>query len=663
MSDLCMYELEDIAWDEFDESDDHIVPHPVAKQLDGCSVEIHNRKRTRSEVTGVASDIAPKNVSQRKEASCPTLKVKRETMLEKDSWSHLYDGAFPASCGGDSNKRALGSASDDSRTLSHCLESSHVDPIGSELCADDPILVDHGVATDNNLYCYPLTHVTPTKNDHNLFNNDHQDKENGDLLYYGWSEMENFEDVDRMFRSCDSTFGLGIDNEDELGWFSSSHAIEGANTELTSDFSSSVLSSLTECHEACKLDNAGAFSDGSENIAQRSWRYGLQELDADCTRLADESEMISEVDDGGQIGVQESWKKHRKQLEGKRKNHYLENNDCSVHVDNVEQLRDLGHPFGKSEYHSGVSLDTQQKQQPMHLSGMQTRAPFTTTNCSHPSKQNLASQTVSGNISEDSSYPSTSQKESSYASNQMQSLERSRDVSFRTPALARNKKKGPCHHHELPSHPEHPDFIVQTVCCDPAAFQKQVCNFEGETEGNSEANGSGTSTQAELDSSNLQEGSCMSSVLDEISLEASSFRQLQHFMEQFDTRTKLCIRDSLYRLARSAEQRHKCANLTNGSRNDKDATGALTSDETNKSTGFMDMETDTNPIDRSIAHLLFHRPSDPSSVSALSVSPFKSHVEVHTSSNSQPLKVDIAVSRGDNGPDNVASVAADNEPS
>ena len=28
----------------------------------------------------------------------------------------------------------------------------------------------------------------------------------------------------------------------------------------------------------------------------------------------------------------------------------------------------------------------------------------------------------------------------------------------------------------------------------------------------------------------------------------------------------------------------------------------------------MDMETDTNPIDRSIAHLLFHRPSDPSIV-------------------------------------------------
>lgn len=31
-----------------------------------------------------------------------------------------------------------------------------------------------------------------------------------------------------------------------------------------------------------------------------------------------------------------------------------------------------------------------------------------------------------------------------------------------------------------------------------------------------------------------------------------------------------------------------------------------------RSGGFLDLETDTNPIDRSVAHLLFHRPSDPS---------------------------------------------------
>ena len=44
--------------------------------------------------------------------------------------------------------------------------------------------------------------------------------------------------------------------------------------------------------------------------------------------------------------------------------------------------------------------------------------------------------------------------------------------------------------------------------------------------------------------------------------------------------------------------------------------------------GFMDIETDTNPIDRSIAHLLFHRPSDPSAVPASDSLSLRSHTLV-----------------------------------
>lgn len=40
------------------------------------------------------------------------------------------------------------------------------------------------------------------------------------------------------------------------------------------------------------------------------------------------------------------------------------------------------------------------------------------------------------------------------------------------------------------------------------------------------------------------------------------------------------------------------------------------------------METDTNPIDRSIAHLLFHRPSDPSVMPVNDPSSLKSHAMV-----------------------------------
>lgn len=40
------------------------------------------------------------------------------------------------------------------------------------------------------------------------------------------------------------------------------------------------------------------------------------------------------------------------------------------------------------------------------------------------------------------------------------------------------------------------------------------------------------------------------------------------------------------------------------------------------------METDTNPIDRSIAHLLFHRPSDPSATAPFDTLSVKSHTNI-----------------------------------
>ncbi|KAF9623768.1 hypothetical protein IFM89_005275 [Coptis chinensis] len=78
---------------------------------------------------------------------------------------------------------------------------------------------------------------------------------------------------------------------------------------------------------------------------------------------------------------------------------------------------------------------------------------------------------------------------------------------------------------------------------------------------------------------------------------------------QLDMRTKLCIRDSLYRLAKSVEQRQVMGHPSGIIGDGIDKSGIMATEE---SIRFMDMETDTNPIDRSIAHLahlLFHRPN------------------------------------------------------
>nr|KYP60553.1 hypothetical protein KK1_022960 [Cajanus cajan] len=64
-------------------------------------------------------------------------------------------------------------------------------------------------------------------------------------------------------------------------------------------------------------------------------------------------------------------------------------------------------------------------------------------------------------------------------------------------------------------------------------------------------------------------------------------------------------------------------------------------------TGLMDMETDTNPIDRSVAHLLFHRPSDPSMLLPNETLPFKSGALIHGSVINPPVKTEKQVCQED----------------
>ncbi|XLS98071.1 hypothetical protein HN51_040806, partial [Arachis hypogaea] len=92
---------------------------------------------------------------------------------------------------------------------------------------------------------------------------------------------------------------------------------------------------------------------------------------------------------------------------------------------------------------------------------------------------------------------------------------------------------------------------------------------------------------------------------------------------KLDIRTKLCLRDSLYLLAKSAEQRHNDS-IANGCTGDDQACKSMVPHNGSRCMRFMDMETDINPIDRSIAHLLFHRPHDQLMSHLYDTIPFKS---------------------------------------
>ncbi|PKA60507.1 hypothetical protein AXF42_Ash017913 [Apostasia shenzhenica] len=116
-------------------------------------------------------------------------------------------------------------------------------------------------------------------------------------------------------------------------------------------------------------------------------------------------------------------------------------------------------------------------------------------------------------------------------------------------------------------------------------------------------------------SSTSQENSFMSPTFsDDEFLKANSFQQFQMIAEQKGTRTKLCIRDSLYRLARSAEQRHHCDIADNVSSDTRLMHQGP--NELSRHPEFSGMSNGLNAIDRSVAHLLFHKSLGSGSASA-----------------------------------------------
>lgn len=184
-------------------SDDHTVPHPGHEYGDRFVAQGIKQKKPESKIINVANnedDSLTCSTQEEEEASLPTL-VKKDTMLEKDSWSNTPDSVFPTSRDSGAVKDFITIRSEETSMSSHCLKNGNIDSVGSEFCASDPTSDEKCSAVDNNLYSYPLSHISKTDNDLSFFDNDREDKESSDPLYYGWpDDIGNFEDVDRMFR-------------------------------------------------------------------------------------------------------------------------------------------------------------------------------------------------------------------------------------------------------------------------------------------------------------------------------------------------------------------------------------------------------------------------------------------------------------------------------
>ncbi|XP_020222274.1 protein LNK1 [Cajanus cajan] len=574
--------------------------------------------------------------------------TQKERMLEKDSWSHTPEGVF-SSCGSDSRKEANRLTLDDTGMPNHCFKSSNLDSGGCELCADDSILGDKCVVEDDSVCQYPINHISQADNELSFLDND------------GWLDIGNFEDVDRIL-SCDLTFGTGsLNNDEEFCWLSSSHGVEDSDDALKSDFKFSYaelspLKSISDYNMDSKENIVGLpINDSNKRSSPVDEKIRSQMDVIDDSVLASLS-MLSESESDMKSGnivdplpKEKLQRKLPKASAGPRKNGYLENGGSVHPYAPPEQNADTKQPFGASS--SGVtSLDSIQKHKlnidSDSLGCVQTQIPTTHPDYSHTPNHTSLFPTMSGSRLEHDGHLSPSLKESSYASNMESSLGHSLEAS----ALQTNENREKLHHCcdglLLSSSFKNENMPNQMPFCSPGSAQQVGHQFENENEGHSEVQGVTVGLSPEIDSSTMQESSSMGSALDQTTLEATSFCHLQQIMDQLDIKTKLCIRDSLYRLAKSAEQRHNNSNA-NGCIGDNETCKTMMVQDASRCTGLMDMETDTNPIDRSVAHLLFHRPSDPSMLLPNETLPFKSGALIHGSVINPPVKTEKQVCQED----------------
>ncbi|KAF5742442.1 hypothetical protein HS088_TW09G00490 [Tripterygium wilfordii] len=100
----------------------------------------------------------------------------------------------------------------------------------------------------------------------------------------------------------------------------------------------------------------------------------------------------------------------------------------------------------------------------------------------------------------------------------------------------------------------------------------------------------------------------ISLAVNDYAVEDTILFRLQDIVAKLDMKMRLCIRDSLFRLAQSSMQRHYTSDTSSSNKKDEQVAANEDINNSNRNANMPDVETETNPIDRTVAHLLFHRP-------------------------------------------------------
>ncbi|KAF3794214.1 hypothetical protein EJ110_NYTH07850, partial [Nymphaea thermarum] len=625
-SEWSSYELEDIVWDEFGESDDHIVPRPGSGQENACADHVDCTKRPCLELEnpteGGTDDTVSVNVNDfdaENGGLYPGTKKEPPTpSIETSGWpENVLNDPYSTE---DADKVEL--LAEGKNKLSGNEEGALID----EFSDGDPILRTRDSMNYSDLCAFSLTDISPTDTDLELFGSELEDKESSNFLGYGWPNIGNFDDVDKMFRNCDATFGQqSADNADDQAWASSSSLrTDGTDAKLV--FRSSDL-------DMFPLKNEKEH-DGADDLDKQTYpSYGENlNRDSEVGRAAQ-----SEKVDG-----QRKLFKSQSQFEGKRSEASLERARAASHASGhtgENLIASAPPPLISQAYASTVKAQEMQRWRSDSFRYMDTDMSDMQLGYSYNSDQVLV-QGLPFIKPEVQSHVSLPYNVPGDASHHRKALHRSRDPSPKPPGMTPEEKIEKLRRRQkmraaLSMMQQQSGFDCQTKLADQAPVQVKPEGVHNEVRDQTKAEMQSLENSAlEVDSA-TQESSCMSSMLTEdSSLEEACLCQLQDVITQLNNKTKLCIRDSLYRLARSAMQRHNVGDANSCSKISRDKNESLGMDghgtheklQSERCEGLINMETVTNPIDRAVAHLLFHKPPDVSAKPLNGLLPLESHI-------------------------------------
>ncbi|XP_073224411.1 protein LNK2 isoform X4 [Cicer arietinum] len=579
-------ELANIIWDEGGESDDHIVPFPEASE------DVRNKKEVNQE-----------------SAVCKLSKLKqpeaKTDFHEKLGSSSNLDnsGGLPDSGYGETSWHDL--------SLSSATKIEQ-GSLGTELSTHRGELSKLSTSRETTYH----------EKDADFFQNAEEGKEQGDFVDYDWANIGSFDDLDRIFSNDDPIYGhVSLDNSDEL-WSSKDVSNNQAPVLLDTPSPTDALRNrsgpldIKEEHGHC---NDRSFSLSYENISGPTYQsiQNSPTTTANVERAGDRRKPTGKEQQVCQIyrpmNQLKTQKKSQIKQEGKGLQDFYGNWSSSA-----TSARQFENQLTPSVLQSSSSSILGQLKQ---LPGPETLyqniinpylAPFVYGNLTntYPAMPML-SQIQLGNLRHQ--YVLSGYETSPGMVNPLKSYEGLVKPQTMTPQEKIEKLRRRQQMQAMLAIQKQQQVLGHQVPCTSKSIA-QKCHPEIQTHlsDRTDPNIEDLNTLPAPDLPIEQDDSnTISLAIDDDFVEETILHRLQDIISKLDVKTRLCIRDSLLRLAQSAMRRHYSSDTSSTNKNNKEEHEVFAREESstqNRCAGMPDVETETNSIDRTVARLLFHRP-------------------------------------------------------